>query len=44
MNGGVLHLVLLIVSIVLFILAAIPVGNGRMLPAGLAFLAASFLV
>lgn len=38
-----IHTALLIVAVVLFILAAIPVGNGRMIPAGLAFLAASFL-
>lgn len=44
MNSGIIHIAFLIVSIVLFILAAIPVGNGRMIPAGLAFLAASFLV
>lgn len=35
--------VFLIVALVLFILAAIPVGNGRLIPAGLAFLAASFI-
>jgi hypothetical protein len=39
-----LHTAFLIVAIVLFILAAIPVGNGRLVPAGLAFFAASFLV
>lgn len=38
------HTVCLIVAIVLFVLAAIPVGNGRMIPAGLAFLALSFLL
>lgn len=39
-----LKLVFLIVAVVLFILAAVPVGNGRTTPAGLAFFAASFLV
>lgn len=34
----------LIAAIVLFGLSAIPVGNGRMIPAGLAFFAASLLV
>jgi hypothetical protein len=43
MNGTTVHLVLLVVAIILFVLAAIPVGNGRLMPAGLAFLAASFL-
>lgn len=38
-----LALIFLIVALVLFILAAIPVGNGRMIPAGLAFLTASFI-
>ena len=37
-------LVFLIVAVILFILAAIPLGNGRTTPAGLAFFAASFLV
>lgn len=36
-------LVFLIVALVLFILAAIPVGNGRMIPAGLAFLTAALI-
>ena len=39
-----IRLVFVIVALVLFILAAIPIGNGRMVPAGLAFFAASFLV
>lgn len=39
-----LRLAFLVVAIVLFALAAIPIGNGRMVPAGLAFFAASFLV
>ncbi len=38
-----LRLVFLVVAIVLFVLAALPVGNGRIVPAGLAFFAASFL-
>lgn len=38
-----LALVFLIVALVLFILAAIPVGNGRLVPAGLAFMVASFI-
>lgn len=37
-------LVFLIVALVLFILATIPVGNGRLVPAGLAFLTASLVV
>ncbi len=44
MSGSVIHLVLLVVAIILFVLAAIPVGNGRLVPAGLAFFAASFLI
>ena len=34
----------LLVSIILFILAAIPVGNGRLQAVGLALFAASFAV
>ena len=39
-----LKLVFLLVAVILFILASIPVGNGRTVPAGLAFFSASFLV
>ena len=38
------YIAFLIVAIVLFTLSAFNIGDGRLIPAGLAFLAASFLV
>jgi hypothetical protein len=37
-------LAFLIVALVLFILAVVGVGNGRMIPAGLAFLTAALVL
>jgi hypothetical protein len=39
-----LAIAFMLVAIILFILAAIPVGNGRLVPAGLAFMAAALLL
>jgi hypothetical protein len=39
-----LRVVFLVVAVVLFVLAALEIGGGRLVAAGLSFLAASFLV
>ena len=39
-----LHFAFAIVAIVLFILAAFGLGNGRLVPAGLAFLTAAWFI